>query len=361
VIGDGAAVEEAVGRSRHDVVDYLARDFQDVVLFSRINTLVRLKTMQDELDRRRATAEKYGIKDVDFIEPPGLIDDAALVVLGAATADRDAVVAAIGEGHARLVTDNRFEAEEAIIRDDLDGLVILAEDDGANVLEVCGDFRHNPRLFNLPIVVVTRSGALAGSEEPYRLGASDVFTLPLDVGELNARIESLVAQQRYRLALRRLFPRFKRPLTCDGLTGVYSHGFMNEHLSALVADAGAWNKPLTVAVIDVVDLSRINTQYGYAAGDKLLRQVGTMMRGMIRGEDLCARSRGDEFVFLLPETPVHEAEIALKRIVAVVTNTEFAVADMEQPMYVQLKLGTTSLQSGDTTKTLLARARESMR
>lgn len=360
IIGDGAGLEAAISDSRRDIVDILPRNFHDMELNARLHALVRLKTMQDELARRRASAELYGIKDVEIVVPPSDVDDAALVLLGSSAAERDRIAKIVGEGRIRLSTDNRFEAEDHLIREFDDGLIVIADGDDRDALEVCTDIRANPRLYNLPLVVICLGGGFSDSDEPYRCGANEVFIEPIDGGEFGTRLDALVAQQRYRLGMRRIFPRFFRPIIGDGLTDVYSHGFLHTHLQSEIADAAAWNKPLTVGVFKVDSMSDINQTQGYVAGDRLLRQIGSLITGLIRGEDLCARTRGVEFAVVLPETSPDEARIALGRIAAVISNTELAVADMEKPLNIYLRAGTAQVESEDTSKSMLDRARESM-
>ena len=50
------------------------------------------------------------------------------------------------------------------------------------------------------------------------------------------------------------------------------------------------------------DLAAINARHGYAAGDRVIRQVGLILARLARAEDLVARLGGDEFVVLLPDT-----------------------------------------------------------
>lgn len=360
IIGEGAEIETAIRDSRRDIVDILPHDFHDMELNSHVHALVRLKNMQDELARRRESAELYGIKDVEIVIPPADVDDAALVILGPDPAERDRIGKIVGEARIRLSTDNRFEAEDHLIKEFDDGLIVIADGDDRDALEVCTDIRKNPRLYNLPLVFVCAGGGFADSDEPYRCGANEVFIEPLDHGEFGARLDALVAQQRYRLGMRRMFRRFYRPIIADGLTDVYSYGFLHTHLASEVANATAWTKPLTVGMYQVEGVAEVNEAQGYVGGDRLLRQIGGMITGLIRGEDLCARTAGNEFVVVLPGTTPDEAKIALNRIAAVISNTEISVADMVEPVSIYLRAGSAGVEAGDTSKSLLRRARESM-
>ena len=104
----------------------------------------------------------------------------------------------------------------------------------------------------------------------------------------------------------------------------------------------------------------INQRHGYAAGDRLLRQVGGLIGRMVRGEDLSARFDGEEFCVVMPETPSDIGAQVLRRIADVVMMTEFGVVMDEAPITMGLKLGCTGLETGDTPETLLARAHSAL-
>ena len=59
----------------------------------------------------------------------------------------------------------------------------------------------------------------------------------------------------------------------------------------------------------------------------------------------------------MPDTALAEAEVVLRRIAGVVTNTEYAVREAAEPVQVTMKAGYTSLEDGDDAETLIARAR----
>ena len=110
-------------------------------------------------------------------------------------------------------------------------------------------------------------------------------------------------------------------------------------------------------VFDVIAMNQINQRYGYAGGDRLLRQLGCLMGNLVRGEDLTARCGGDEFCIVTPETPLEAARVALRRVIGVVEQTEFGINAADAPVSVQLAMGCAIFEPGDTPESLFARAR----
>ncbi|MDP6623387.1 MAG: diguanylate cyclase [Alphaproteobacteria bacterium] len=360
LIGDTAGIEQKVESFRSKVADYLPANFHDTQLFARLQALLRINTMHEELLRRIFTVEKYGVKDIEAVSPEVEVDDARVVLLGRDAAELDTLEAALSDERVVTRLDDPFAAMEALTEKNVDGLIVATRGDDQEFFGFCTDVRHNSRLFNLPILVIVDEGVFEADEMQLARGATEPIQRPIMADDLKTRLELLIIQQRYRFAVRKVFMQSLRPVNSDGLTGLYSHGFLHEHLASQVADAEQWQKHLAVGFFDIDLFGDVNAEFGYVAGDLLLRQIGTMISGLLRAEDLSARYAGGSFVVVLPETPLQVAEIALQRIASVVRFTELAIADAVKPISVGLSVGVTAFEAGDDAESLIARAREAM-
>ena len=99
----------------------------------------------------------------------------------------------------------------------------------------------------------------------------------------------------------------------DALTGVANHRAFHERLTADLARARRHGRPLSVAMIDVDRFKLVNDLGGHEAGDELLIAVARHLGAAARLEDTLARVGGDEFAWILPETPGAEAMVAIER------------------------------------------------
>src|ERR1700735_1207070 len=116
-----------------------------------------------------------------------------------------------------------------------------------------------------------------------------------------AKVESL-ASEVYKLA------------ALDQLTGIYNRRSGEQRLAQEISRAQRHGRPLTILLMDIDDLKRLNDTHGHAAGDTALKGFADRLQRAIRGSDLAVRLGGDEFMALLPECRAEEVRHVLGRI-----------------------------------------------
>ena len=324
----------------------------DAELFSRLDSLVRLNTMQEELNRRIATAEKFGLATPPLADAVD-VDNAMILLVAGDDNDQKELTDVFRDVATLVRAPDNFAAMELLTSQNFDAVVIAADPDAARQLG--GDIRINSRLYNTPILVIVDGESIA-AEAIYSSGANEVVRRPWAIGDIQSRALALVRQHRYRMQMRRIYREALRPTTSDSLTGLYNHGFLHEHLAQQIVASRQGGKSLTLGVLDIDGLARINHRYGYAGGDRLLAQVGALVGSLVRGEDLSARFGGGTFCVVLPDAAPEVAFFALHRIAGVVDHTEFALLDPDQPVSIRIKVGAAGLQPGDDAESLIARA-----
>lgn len=90
----------------------------------------------------------------------------------------------------------------------------------------------------------------------------------------------------------------------DHLTSLFNRRYMEETLERELHRALRKQYPLGIIMLDVDYLRRFNNAYGHAAGDVILREIGTLLLKHVRLEDIASRIGGDEFVVILPDSPI---------------------------------------------------------
>ena len=87
----------------------------------------------------------------------------------------------------------------------------------------------------------------------------------------------------------------------DHLTGLFNRRYMEETLERELLRASRKQLSLGIIMLDVDDFKRYNDTCGHPAGDAILRKVGDLLLGQVRGDDIPARYGGDEFIIILPD------------------------------------------------------------
>jgi len=121
--------------------------------------------------------------------------------------------------------------------------------------------------------------------------------------------------------------------THDVLTGLYNRTFYEAELDRLAAGR---RYPISIIIIDLDGLKNTNDSYGHAAGDTMICKAASILKHAFRADDLVARTGGDEFTILLPETGVEALQSAVERIEHNLNETY----KIEDGFHVKFSLGT---------------------
>lgn len=111
----------------------------------------------------------------------------------------------------------------------------------------------------------------------------------------------------------RLYAQVEELAARDRLTGLYNRRLFEEHLEVAVARARRTGENLSLLVIDIDGLKRINDLGGHTAGDEALKILAETLTTSIRGTDVACRLGGDEFAVILPASTPEEALIVAER------------------------------------------------
>lgn len=99
----------------------------------------------------------------------------------------------------------------------------------------------------------------------------------------------------------------------DGLTGLYDKTTITRLLAEELGRQARHKRPVSLIVADIDHFKRLNDTYGHADGDAVLQQVANLLVQTARTTDVVGRFGGEEFVIILPETAMAEAQIAAER------------------------------------------------
>ncbi len=112
-------------------------------------------------------------------------------------------------------------------------------------------------------------------------------------------------------------------LLIDELTGIRNRLGFNKKFKEELFLSKRYRHPLSIVMIDLDDFKSINDNYGHPAGDFVLVEMTKLIKSQIRSIDFIARWGGEEFILVLPETPINAGFNLSDRIRAIIAEHEF--------------------------------------
>ncbi len=169
-------------------------------------------------------------------------------------------------------------------------------------------------LDGIPVIVLTGAEDLARKVQALTSGASDYVTKPFDAAELVARIGVHLKLRRLQAELQATNSELERLTKVDALTDVSNRRHFNLQLEEELRRARRYDRPFSVAILDIDFFKKVNDTYGHPAGDAALRAVAAVCKRILRCHDTIARYGGEEFAVILPETNREGALLAADRL-----------------------------------------------
>lgn len=138
----------------------------------------------------------------------------------------------------------------------------------------------------------------------------------------------------------REYGRLRERADRDALTGLRNRRAFEAAFLAERMRFERYGRPMSLLMIDLDHFKSINDQYGHQAGDEVLRTVARVIQGAVRDVDVPARFGGEEFIVLLPETPLAAAAEVAERVRAAVERA--AVLAEGRALDVRVSVGVSS-------------------
>lgn len=243
--------------------------------------------------------------------------------------------AIIGEAVRRMLTQEAGvtfhycgDANEAVEMAERIQPTVILQDlvmPGVDGLVLVSQYRSNPKLRDLPIIVLSSKEDPKIKSQAFAIGANDYLVKLPDVVELIARIryhsraylalkQRDLANQALRLSRQQLVESnlaLQRMTKLDGLTGLSNRRHFDEQLDLEWKRARREQLELSLLIIDVDYFKSYNDSFGHVMGDEALRSVAQVLsQSCSRSGDMVARYGGEEFAIILPNTS-HEGACSL--------------------------------------------------
>jgi two-component system, cell cycle response regulator len=325
--------------------DFLTKPVNDVALFARIRSLVRLKRASDEWRSREATAMEFGVVP----GPDGKVDENApgRVLLVEEGGWDSALVARVltGEGHTVDIARGDEEAIAMASGGDYD-MVLANDGDSGDALRLCSQLRSQKATRHGPILLIIDEGAEDRLAKAMEIGVNDYLVRPIDRDELVARTRTQVRRKRYEDRLRANYVYSVNAAVTDSLTGMYNRRYLESHFERICGRMQGSEKQISLLMLDIDHFKEVNDTHGHVVGDEVLQAIARRILSNLRGFDTAIRYGGEEFVVLLPDATVGGAVAAGNRLCKSVSASAIPISISEEGLAVTVSIGIANAIAG---------------
>lgn len=343
--------------------DFITKPINDIALFARVRSLVRIKMLLDELRLRDKTRAQLGVADDAAKSFTSDVTGARILLIDDDELQAKQITSKFEETYEVEWLSKVEDAIKSATEKEYDVIIIsttLMEEDG---LRIATNMKSVEDLRHVPIVTLVDEDDDVIMAKTLELGMNDYLRLPVDKNEMQARIRTQIRRKKYQEALRKTYQDSVSMAITDGLTGLYNRHYLNAHLSNMVEQAATNRKALSLMLLDMDHFKTVNDTYGHDAGDAVLKQLAQLLLDASRSTDLVARFGGEEFVIVMPETAIEYAKDVAERVRENIEESALVVNHADSPLKKTVSIGVSDLKlnnPGDNAELLTKRADEAL-
>lgn len=189
-------------------------------------------------------------------------------------------------------------------------------------------------------------------------GCADVVRSRLADPELRARVALAVRLARAERDAGSARAELVEASRTDHLSGLANRRHLDEHLAMAASSARRHRRPMSLLLVDVDHLKRVNDAIGHTAGDDVIRAIGHRIAHVLRGEDMAGRWGGDEVLVVAPSTDLDGAWRLGERIRDTISAAP-VVLDGGRDVLITVSIGC-STGPGDDLEAQLRQAEEAL-
>lgn len=150
--------------------------------------------------------------------------------------------------------------------------------------------------------------------------------------------------------------RLRKLCDTDPLTELPNRRKLMAHLTHLASLSARHGTPLSIMMVDIDHFKRLNDRWGHLHGDDVLKQLADKSQALLRCEDMIARIGGEEFMVVLPLTPLQQCHTLANRLRLAISMHDFGMG----AGHVTLSIGVAEYRCGEPLTSLIARADQAL-
>jgi len=230
------------------------------------------------------------------------------------------------------------------------------------VLEMMGDASGGVESFGKTLT--EGLGAITDSEglDSIRMAVQSLALETQRMQESNSQLKSKLQESSQEIAsLRQNLEDVQREAMTDALTGIANRKMFDATLRQRAMEAMEDGAPLCLALTDIDFFKKFNDTYGHQTGDQVLKLVGRILQGNVKGNDLAARYGGEEFALVLPNTKLNDARTLCEQVRAAVSSKRIRNRTTGEEMgNITLSIGVAEFRPGEPLSDLIQRSDEGL-
>ncbi|MFP4379510.1 MAG: diguanylate cyclase [Candidatus Sumerlaeia bacterium] len=299
LLNDGKGSEEE-NEQALDFIKQSAEKMRNIV--SRIQTLHRYET-KAKANTKQSAVEFAGVHHLLLVEDS---DDSAA---------RLEIMLSKYEKYLKLHRARSYNEAQRKIKEHEYDLILCdyALPDGTG-LDLVEQTRASMAI-SPPFIMITGKGSEKLAVESVHRGVYDYFSKSeIDRDALSRSIWTTLERTRLEHSIQIAQKRIAEMATQDELTGLHNRRYFMEALKMEWERAKRYKHPMTLGMLDLDRFKQVNDTYGHPVGDHVLRKTGELFREMLRTSDIVGRYGGEEFIFVLGNTPLENSRTLAERI-----------------------------------------------
>ncbi|HET6487299.1 MAG TPA: response regulator [Spirochaetia bacterium] len=291
--------------------EFLSKPVNPAELLALTRSMIRTKRSGERLASPAMPGDLTA--SISAMEPVSEPTPPVVAILGPRREDVEVLERDLADRGSRVLwARSQEEAFSLASSRSVDVIVLRPEECSPQTLAVCRSVKQREQSIQL---IVLCTGKDPGSRvAALEAGADDCLPVPYDRTELSARV-ALLARRKARLdALQDRCRSALNAAASDPLTGLHNSTSFQWLLDMEIKRALRHSHPVSLILLDVDDLRKVNDRLGHLVGDLLLTELAQVLKESGRETDLIARYTGDEFALALPHTGFDGACLLAERL-----------------------------------------------
>jgi diguanylate cyclase (GGDEF)-like protein len=224
-----------------------------------------------------------------------------------------------------------------------------------NPIEICKKIRSEVKIRFLPFLYINKKDEKADTKEAYEAGVTECIDTPFSLEDITLRMRSHSVSYH---ALKKCLTQNERLaliVATDSLTKVSNRMHLQTIISQSIKEFKRYDRMFSLVYFQVEDIQKFNLLYGFAKGDKLLKNIAQTIKHLLRDSDIIARWSGSDFIIFMPKSTIDNAGALVKKLNTLILKEEFATK-----YNIRLKYGATQVKKEDTMYTIVERSNKAL-